>query len=249
MAGKGGTSGAGWVRGRWGNGGGGTGAAVFSGGRAGVKPKNPPAFLSPAACLEAGLAMGLVGGWQAARGAAGQANRAMEPAGLGRWVPSSRGKLRVLSPNPTGRQLPAPSRLTRGRISPWPLAHLRAGNHADVGGKKTGIGATRGFAGLSQIKFPSGGARARGDNGASEPSPPARFAPSSLGLQRLTAAPGLAFTSSSSKPRSCGVGKLADNGVCELGFGRPRCPNTPCPFALRPPPPLQGIQSGCVGGG
>lgn len=123
------------------------GLRCFLGGCAGVKRRNPPAFLSPAACLEAGLATGLwVGGRQ--RGGPG---RPMEPSGLADGTVTPCGPWAALGAGsrPADRPPLAPSDTAAGAVSlsPWPLAHLRAGNHADVQGRSE----NRGHAGICRV--------------------------------------------------------------------------------------------------
>lgn len=128
------------------------GLRCFLGGCAGVKRRNPPAFLSPAACLEAGLATGLwVGGRQ--RGGPG---RPMEPSGLadgtvtpcGPWAALGAGAApQIGHPWPHRIQLPGRYLCLRG---PW-LTSERGITRMFRGEAR--IGGTQGFAGLSQIKF------------------------------------------------------------------------------------------------
>lgn len=142
----------------------------FPGGCAGVKQRNPAAFLSPAACLEAGLATGLwVGGRR--RGGPG---RPMEPSGLGDGAVIPRGPWAALGagsqhgqPRPQRTQLPGPYLSLRG---PW-LTSERGITRMFRG--EAGIGGTQGFAGLSQIKFCSKrGVRARGSGASASPGAP-----------------------------------------------------------------------------
>lgn len=156
----------------------------FLGGCARVKVEES-GCIPESSCLPGSWAgNGAVGGWQAVRGAVAQASWVLEPAGVEQWVPSShvaRRQLWVLTPT-SGRQLLAPSWLPGAISHPGPWLTSEQGITRMFRGE-SGIGGTQGFARLSQIKFrrcSERGARVRGDSGASESSPPACFAPSSL---------------------------------------------------------------------
>lgn len=164
----------------------GTGAVgpwCFLGGCAGVKLRNPAAFLSPAACLEAGLAMGLwVGGRQRGGPLARLVSAGASRAGVtGALVPHGLwGSSGCLHP-PHRDTAPGPILAAGAASRPGPWLTSERGITRMLGGEP-GIGGTQGFARLSQIKFRRCGERggwARGDSGAFESSFPARFAPSS----------------------------------------------------------------------
>lgn len=154
----------------------------FLSGCAGVKRRNPTAFLSPAACLEAGLATGLwVGGRQ--RGGPG---RAMEPAGLGDgavWPVGSSGCWQpprsTATPGPIGYSC-------RGRISlSVALGSPPSGESRGCSGEKRESGARRDLQGCRRLNSACSkrGVRARDGNAACE-SPRASL--------RVTAVSGLA---------------------------------------------------------
>lgn len=169
----------------------------FPGGCAGVKPRNPAAFLSPAACLEAGLAMGLWVGGRQRGGPPARLARCWSQPGWGdgclhpAWPMGSSGCSRPLHREAAPGPIPAAGAISRP--GPW-LTSERGITRMFRG--ETGIGGTQGFARLSQIKFrrcSERGARARGDSGASESSLPACFALSSPACKRVTAVSGLAL--------------------------------------------------------
>lgn len=160
------------------------GRGVFWAAAQGLKSRNSAAFLSPAACLEAGLAMGL---WVGGRQRGGPSARL---AGCWSQPDWSNGCLHPTWPigssgcsHPPHREATPGPILAAGAIShPGPWLTSEQGITRMFRGE-SGIGGTQGFARLSQIKFchcSERGARARGDSGASESSPPACFAPSSL---------------------------------------------------------------------